>query len=161
MKSFVVFVSAAALTLLSCGSARAADPPAIALPGMDFLVKVMLDYLDTNGDGILDKGEFTSGTAKSFSELDKDSDGFISVQEMDDLAGPLAEAEGGSDLLGRATAFLVRSMLLTMDANKDNQISKAEFTKGCDAMFDKLDVNHDGQLSKEELMAMPARLLAK
>src|ERR1700744_4116854 len=160
MKLIVLFAVAALLTL-PCASIHAADPPAIALPGMDFLVKVMLDYLDTNGDGILDKGEFTSGTAKSFSELDKDSDGFITIQEMDDLAGPLAEAEGGSDLLGRATAFLVRSMLLTMDANKDNQVSKAEFTKGCEAMFDKLDVNHDGQLTKDELLAMPARLLGK
>jgi len=160
MKKIVALVCVA-LILMPCAALHAADPPAVALPGMDFLVKEMLDYLDTNGDGILDKGEFIDGTGKSFAELDKDSDGFITAQEMDALAGPLAEGEGGSDLLGRATAFLVRSILMTMDANKDNQVSKAEFTTGCETMFDKLDANQDGQLSKAELLAMPARLLGK
>jgi Ca2+-binding EF-hand superfamily protein len=139
---------------------RAGDAPA-ALPGMEFLAKVMLDYLDTNGDGIVDQGEYTTGTEKGFAELDTDKDGFITKPEMDALAGELAEAEGGNAFLGQASAILLCSLLMTMDENKDGQISKAEFTKGCEAMFVKLDANHDGQLSKEELMAMPARLLGK
>jgi hypothetical protein len=48
-----------------------------------------------------------------------------------------------------------------MDDNKDGQVSKAEFTKGCEAMFTQVDANQDGQVNKDELMALPARLLGK
>jgi len=153
-----------ATLLLFIGASLPADDkptkPAV-FPGMEFLAKVMLDYLDTNGDGILDQGEFTNGTAKGFSDLDRDSDGFITKEEMDAVGAELSESEGGNTFLGKAAGLLLSGLLMTMDENKDGQISKAEFNKGCESMFKKLDDNQDGQLNKDELMALPARLLGK
>ena len=156
-------ILAATLLVLLGLSSPAEDKPAktAVLPGMEYLAKVMLDYLDTNGDGILDKGEFTSGTEKGFSDLDRDSDGFVTKEEMDAAGAELSESQVNDSFLGKAAGFLLNSLLLTMDDNKDGQISKAEFTKGCEAMFTKLDANQDGQISKDELMALPARLLGK
>ncbi len=154
---------ATTLLLFLGALAPADDKPAkpAAFPGMEFLAKVMLDYLDTNGDGILDKGEFTNGTEKGFSDLDRDSDGFVTKEEMDAAGAELSESQGSDSFLGKAAGFLLNRLLLTMDENKDGQVSKAEFTKGCESMFTKLDANQDGQINKDELMALPARLLGK
>lgn len=159
MKS--IFILTAVLLSAFCALAddNAAAKPAAYL-GMDYLAKVMLEYLDTNGDGIIDHGEFTTGTEKGYSDLDHDSDGFITKAEMD-AAGTSMAQEASSEFLGKASSFLLSNLLLTMDDNKDGQISKAEFTKGCETMFKKLDANQDGQLSRDELLALPTRLLGK
>lgn len=41
-----------------------------------------------------------------------------------------------------------------MDANKDGKVSKEEFTKGHEAMFNKMDANKDGVLDKAEMGKM-------
>jgi len=37
-----------------------------------------------------------------------------------------------------------------MDKNKDNKVSKEEFLKYNEAIFDKIDTNHDGSVDKNE-----------
>lgn len=37
-----------------------------------------------------------------------------------------------------------------MDKNKDNKVSKEEFIKYNEAIFDKIDTNHDGSVDKNE-----------
>lgn len=41
-------------------------------------------------------------------------------------------------------------MIAMADANKDGQVSKAEFTAALDARFTKMDANRDGKLTKED-----------
>ena len=40
--------------------------------------------------------------------------------------------------------------LSLMDKNKDNKVSKEEFLKYNEAIFDKVDTNHDGSVDKNE-----------
>jgi len=40
--------------------------------------------------------------------------------------------------------------LSLMDKNKDNKVSKEEFIKYNEAIFDKVDANHDGSVDKNE-----------
>lgn len=42
----------------------------------------------------------------------------------------------------------------TLDANKDGKVSKEEFIKGHEAMFDTMDANKDGILDKTEMGKM-------
>lgn len=42
------------------------------------------------------------------------------------------------------------AMMKQHDKNADGQLSAAEHTAGCDAMFTKMDTNSDDSLSKEE-----------
>jgi hypothetical protein len=46
-----------------------------------------------------------------------------------------------------------KMMMEKMDANKDGQISKEEWTKHHEEMFTKLDANADGNITKEEFQA--------
>ena len=127
---------------------------------MGFLADVMIEYLDTNGDHIIDIGEFQAGCARGFDEMDTDGDGFISTKELDALGGMLAKS-GENALVAAASGVLLASWIKTMDADGDGRVSREEFLKGCEKYFDKLDSDKDHKLTRDELMALPAKMLAK
>ncbi len=59
-------------------------------------------------------------------------------------AGKMADGKCG---MGKSGAAM-------MDANKDGKVSKEEFTKHHEAMFEKKDANKDGVLDKDEMGKM-------
>jgi len=86
--------------------------------------------MDADNDGKISRAEW-KGKPEAFARLDKNSDGFITRDE-------LAESR--------------RGRLAEMDTNNDGKISRAEW-KGKPGAFSKLDANNDGELSEDELKA--------
>lgn len=113
------------ITKAQAAAAPDGNPPADRLKAMD-----------KNGDGIIQKEEFT-GPPALFDRLDADKDGAISAKER-----PAAMNDANSP-----EARLRR--LRAMDANKDGKIEKSEFT-GRPEVFERLDVNKDGAISKDD-----------
>ncbi len=93
--------------------------------------------MDKNGDGKVSKDEF-AGKPEAFDRLDANKDGFVAANELPGGRGRPAAGMGGGE------------RLRAMDKNKDDKISKDEFT-GPAQLFDRLDRNSDGVISKDEL----------
>ncbi len=128
-----------------------------AIPGADLLVKLISKEFDTNGDEKIDAGEWQAGCLGGFDQMDANSDGSISVAEIDALKGPIAEELG--DFGATVAVTLIKKILLALDKDGDMLISRKEYSDGCEAFFKKLDANGDGQISMAELADMPVKLL--
>jgi Ca2+-binding EF-hand superfamily protein len=137
----------------------------------------MFSKMDANGDGSVDKAEFTSfakqlsskvGGAKDpediFAEIDTDGDGSITKAESDAFDEKMA-----GEMKNRGA-----EMFSKMDANGDGSVDKAEFiafgeqlaNKPADAkdpeeMFSEIDTNGDGTISKAEMNAFDQKMESK
>jgi Ca2+-binding EF-hand superfamily protein len=151
MKSSIV----AGLVTLSL----AAHPPlaSASLPGMDSLSEMIIKEFDINADGAIDREEWESGVEKEFAEIDTNGDGQITEAEIDGLAAPIGEEIG--ETTAKVVVALLKPLMMTLDKNGDRVISKTEYLDGCNAIFNKLDVNHDGRVSRAELDDLPIRML--
>ena len=70
-------------------------------------------------------------------------------------AGTFAAAgtEAAGDPLGsKAVARYTQAIIDRLDADKDGDVSKAEFMDFMSKEFDRLDVNHDGKLQQKEIL---------
>ena len=159
-KTFLtVKLSLIAISLVVASELRAEDPAKKASP-MGFLADVMIEYLDTNSDHVIDIGEYQVGCARGFGEMDTDGDGFITKKELEALGGMLIKS-GENALVATASGVLLASWIKSMDADGDGRVSRDEFLKGCGKYFDKLDENKDQKLTRDELLALPAKILTK
>jgi uncharacterized low-complexity protein len=72
-------------------------------------------------------------------------------------AGKMGSGKCGAGKCGAAMRKDTHAMcgMAMMDENKDGKVSKEEFIKAHEAMFDKLDTNKDGVLDKAEMAKMP------
>ena len=96
-----------------------------------------------------------------FTKLDTDKNGQLSKTEL--AAGHEARADKRADMgkgEGRMGKGHHRGMMryggkggAMGDANKDGTVTKAEFTAGAMAMFDKADTNKDGFVTADEMKA--------
>ncbi len=110
---------------------------------------------------VLIGGAAFAGPGK-FSKADKDGDGRISVEEIDerhreflakadaDKDGFITEAEMAALHEAKRTEMKARRF---PDANKDGFVDRREFEDAARARFDELDKNRDGRLSEEEARA--------
>jgi EF-hand domain pair len=97
-----------------------------------------LQRLDTNKDGRITRDEILPRMAKRFAIEDVNGDKVISTAEIDALLQKRLQA--------RRT-----KMLELMDANKDGNITEAEFNRVADSLFDKADTDHNGGVDLAEL----------
>jgi hypothetical protein len=148
------------VSLFATGFMLEAEEPKSSSP-MGFLADVMIAYLDTNNDQAIDFGEYQAGCERGFGELDTDGDGFISDKELAQVGNMLAESKEASGLVAAAAGVILASWIKTMDTDHDGRVSLAEFKKGCDEYSAKLDTNHDNMISRDELLALPARIIGK
>ena len=129
----------AVLAALSAGTAIAATAPANDSP------HASRAKLDTNGDGVIDRGEAARHPrlAGKFDELDKNKDGRLAKEEM-----PRRHGRGsGKDGHGP------RETMMKLDTDKDGRISRAEFSAGqakSAERFDQLDANKDGYIDRAD-----------
>ena len=145
----------------------------------------MFAKMDTNGDGSVDKAEFTAfgkqmaakmGKADKseeiFAKIDTDGDGKISqaendafVSKMQSAMPPPPDGAGGN----------LKDMFAKMDTNGDGSVDKTEFeafiqqmanqadsqtnsTNKVDDLFSQIDTDGDGKISKSESSTFAAKM---
>ena len=105
--------------------------------------------LDTDGDGNVTIAEMRARSAARFAEADTDGDGKLTSEELV-AAASARTAERAAARMGR--------MIEWRDTDGDGMLSLAEM--GGDAgpkMFERLDADDDGMISEEEFSAMQER----
>jgi Ca2+-binding EF-hand superfamily protein len=107
----------------------------------DVTMNDFIERLDQNNDSMISMEEF-DGPDTLFSELDKNSDGYIDESEK-----PERPPTGGTDD-GKARHFAM------LDKNNDGKISLEEFP-GPDDHFENFDTDEDGYLDESELPDKP------
>jgi len=92
--------------------------------------------VDTNGDGVISRSEWTHGQAK-FDRLDTNQDGVLSNSER-------------TVYTSKKTKYTSKGRHHGMDKNKDGVITRGEW-RGNDQSFRQHDANGDGVLSGAEV----------
>lgn len=96
----------------------------------------MMMRADTNGDGKVSQAEFSTLMDQRFTRLDKNGDGFVTADEVGDMAG---RRPGGG--------------VMAADADHDGKVSHAEYAALATARFARFDTNGDGQITSDEMSA--------
>lgn len=100
---------------------------------------VSFQELDANSDGQISKEEMTAHRDKRFTDADANGDGQLSVEEMRAAAQKHANDR-------------VATMFEKHDANKDGVLSSDELPKPrrAEKMFDRMDADDNGSISEQE-----------
>ncbi len=127
--------------------------PAVAQEGGGMLERLKL--ADANKDGSITRAEISATRATAFGRMDRNSDGFITAderQQMADAAAAKGKGKGGAGRGDRGGAGA--------DANNDGKVSRDEFLASPMRGFDRLDANNNDIIEASELenaRAMMAR----
>ncbi|MGL4370047.1 MAG: EF-hand domain-containing protein [Spirochaetota bacterium] len=99
--------------------------------------------LDKDNDGKISAKEWSDNSAQ-FKKLDKNSDGYLTDDEMrpEGGKGRGPKPEGKADGKGP---------FAEMDKDNNGRISESEWTAAHKAMFTRMDKNSDGSLSEDEM----------
>lgn len=116
-----------------------AAAPALAQPSREAMIDRLMAQ-DANRDGAVTLAEAQAARAAIFARLDADNSGALSEAER----AAVSQQMGGMGLR-RA------------DANRDGQISRAEFMNMPYRVFDRFDANNDDVLDASEIAALRAR----
>lgn len=115
------------------------------------------ESIDANGDGyitaeelgVAQKGTLSQQNEETMSMLDKDGDGYASMQEYVAFYSQLSEKKDNKEL---------ESNFKTLDANHDGKLDMEELKSFRESTLDDttqnsmdlLDTNHDGRISRQE-----------
>ncbi len=122
--------------------------------------------IDRNGDGEIDRDEFTTGLKDDKFRADTDNNGRISKDEYRDyfrkkvalktdmLSAKSGDAVRGSDGKPGKPGAAIPDWFATLDLDKDGQVSLFEWRKGgrSTTLFTEMDLNGDGLLTKDEYL---------
>lgn len=114
--------------------------------------------MDANGDGAINDQDQQARVAQHFATLDSNSDGSLSLEEFSAKPKGHGKMRGDMDGMGRkghGGGHGGHGMMMSKmaDADKDGQVTAAEFTAAALARFDQADANKDGTVTKEERAA--------
>ena len=100
----------------------------------------LLERLDLNQDGAIDRLEARSFREARFERLDRDGDGAVTEAEM------IAAAQ-------ERVAWRTSKMFARMDRNGDGRIEEAKLAERGQQRFEWTDTNADGRVTMEEIRA--------
>ena len=145
----------------------------------------MFAKMDTNGDGFVDKAEFTAfgkqmaakmgkadKSAELFAKIDTNGDGKISQSENDAFASQMQAARAQRH---HGAGGNLEDMFAKMDTNGDGSVDKTEFeafiqqmanqadsqansTNKSNDLFSQIDTDGDGKISKSESTTFAAKM---
>ena len=124
-----VVLGAIGLLLAGAGASAAADY---------YVGSRWFKSADTDRDQRISRDEADVLEVKRFSRLDRDSDGTVTVEEIDRL-------------LSERIARQRESILRRLDADRDRSITRAEIDARTADMFATLDADGDGGITTEEI----------
>jgi hypothetical protein len=99
---------------------------------------------DTNGDGFVDRAEWTAGQEARFKQLDTNGDGKLTLEELFPRRSTADAAPNDRQAQRQAAYFRL------LDADKDGVVSKAEFMAQAERNFARCDLNKDGRINTAE-----------
>ena len=135
----------ALLTLTLCSAAAMADDLVSFGTGgyaTGLRTKEMMHKMDTNGDGMVSKDEWTTFQERTFNALDKDKSGFIDEAEL----SATSDASLAFATAAYARGLMTKDMFMKIDANGDGKISREEFLSYHRKIFDMLDKQKKGMV---------------
>jgi Ca2+-binding EF-hand superfamily protein len=107
----------------------------------------LIQKLDTNRDGALDRTEFRAARNDKFDVVDTNEDDAISRSEFEIVVMRFRTLHG-LDRNGEQGAQ--SNVFDRVDANVDDRVTRAEFNEAADRMFSRLGANEDGLLTAED-----------
>ena len=128
-----------------------------ALPGGEALAGLILSQFDTNSDQSVDAGEWQSGIAHSFDDMDRNGDGKITGDEIGSLQEEIAKETG--DLAAGVVTTLIKKVILSLDKDHSESVSRDEYNANAEGFFKVLDADNNGTLSKAELADLPLKMV--
>lgn len=102
----------------------------------------LLARLDQDGNGKISRDEVPGRMAQRFDQLDKNSDGYLTKDELARRGGPRGQGGGRPD---------PAEMFNRLDKNTDGKVTRDEAPERMAQHFDELDKNSDGALTPDEL----------
>lgn len=147
------------LLLLASLIFASGDSLTAAIPGSESLAKLIAAEFDTNSDDILDQGEWQSGIAASFGKLDSNNDGSVKPDEVDGMQEDISKETG--DVGGVIIVALIKQVLLSLDSDGDNAVSRKEYDTLADKVFEKLNADKGAGLTIAELSELPTKLIVR
>jgi Ca2+-binding EF-hand superfamily protein len=128
-------------------------PPRPQEKALRFSPAQILERLDRNQNGYLERSECPERLIPMYERLDANKDGKLSPEELQQLGNLLSERRGGNPPVPgspeRSSADLLFRLL---DVNGDGKLSQEEL-QNAPKLLDRLDRNKNGLLELEELPA--------
>lgn len=107
----------------------------------------LIQKLDTNHDGALDRGEFRTARNDKFDVVDTNEDDTISRSEYEIVVARFRALHG---LDHNGQPGVQNNVFDRVDADGDDRVTRDEFNEAADRMFIRLDANADGLLTVED-----------
>lgn len=145
-----VAVLVCALASLAYQPARADDMVSFATGGYATGLRTMetMHAIDTDGDGTVSQEEWTAFQNRVFSALDKNNTGFIDAKEFYGEPMDMASVAPGAFIRGLRT----KEMFMKIGPNAEGKISREEFLRYQQKIFDMMDHNKTKQLTAGEFI---------
>jgi Ca2+-binding EF-hand superfamily protein len=113
-----------------------------------FMTEKMMHMMDMSHKGMVTRDDYNRYMGKVFDKMDKKHRGML---DKDDF---LAVETGSTDIWTTdfQKTFRTEDMMHMMDKSGKGMVSKADFMKHMNKIFDTLDKDHNGMLEENEFM---------
>jgi Ca2+-binding EF-hand superfamily protein len=115
-----------------------------------FMTEKMMHMMDTSGKGAVSRADYDKYMGKVFDMMDKKHRGMLDKDDF--LYVEMGTASTTIWTTDFQKTFRTADMMHMMDKSGKGMVTKAEFMKHMDKIFDMLDKDHNGMLEKNEFV---------